>query len=154
MGGMITGMYGAAVKPGQDMAEASAQQQMAEYQAQAYTASAADARARGGQTAAALQAKGAATIGAAKTAFGSSGVDTQSGSALEAMRDTRMFSELDAQTAKNNAAREAWGYDVKATSASAQGMVDLAKGQVKANDDLMSGLGQTWNGMAMFAGGG
>jgi hypothetical protein len=100
---------------------------------------AADALQKGNLAAAQAQLKGSQTIGAAKTAFATAGVDTQSGSALHAMVDSRMMSELDAATLRNSAAREAWGYKVKGMEAYQQGLANSQKEMTAGASLLASG---------------
>lgn len=57
-----------------------------------------------------------AVIGAQKTAFGSSGVDSGSGSALDLLTDTRDQSESDALQTRKNSANQVWGYQVEQTN--------------------------------------
>jgi hypothetical protein len=67
---------------------------------------------RGASEAGRLRMEGSQTISAQKVALASSGVDPSSGSALNLFSTTRALSEQDAQTAKSNAAMEAWGHRV------------------------------------------
>lgn len=73
-----------------------------------------DAEARGGIEASKARAAGGEVVGAQRVALAANGVELQSGSALELLVDTRGQSELDAQTLKNNAKREAWGFRTQA----------------------------------------
>jgi hypothetical protein len=53
-------------------------------------------------------------IGAQRAALGASGVDLESGSALDLQKDAAGLGELDALHIRNNAAREARGYKIDA----------------------------------------
>lgn len=68
-----------------------------------------DALARGAEQAALARMKGSRVIAAQKTAIGASGVDAGVGSAVQLMADSRIQSEMDALTIRNNAIREAYG---------------------------------------------
>lgn len=94
---------------------------------------AADADARGGVAAGLERMKGSQLEGQQATGYAASGVDAGSGSPARAMLDTRMMTDLDAQTIKGNAAREAWGYSTKADLAFTQGQIDYKAGQDKAD---------------------
>lgn len=54
-------------------------------------------------------------IGTERVAAAASNVDAGYGSALDVQVETARMGELDALTIRNNAAREAWGYNVQAT---------------------------------------
>ena len=53
-------------------------------------------------------------------ALAASGVDVASGSPLDVLADTAGLGEIDAQTIRHNAAREAWGYRVEGSNQGAQ----------------------------------
>lgn len=55
-------------------------------------------------------------IGTQRARLAAQGVDVNQGSALDIQADTAAIGELDALTIRNNAALEAWGYRVGATS--------------------------------------
>ncbi len=74
----------------------------------------ADALRRGGVDAGKIRQKGSRIAEEQKVAYANSGVDSSVGTAANVQADTAAISELDAQTAKNNAAREAWGFGMKA----------------------------------------
>lgn len=59
-------------------------------------------------------------IGAAKAQQGASGVDVNSGSAVDVRAGAAEIGELDALSIRSNAARRAYGYEVAATSDTAQ----------------------------------
>ena len=60
-------------------------------------------------------------IGAQRAGFGMQGVDVNRGSALDVQADSAYLGELDAITIRNNAAKEAWGYQVQSSNLTAQG---------------------------------
>jgi hypothetical protein len=53
-------------------------------------------------------------IGAQRAGMAAQGIDIASGTALDVQASTAYVGELDALTVRNNAAREAWGYQVEA----------------------------------------
>lgn len=77
----------------------------------------------------------------------SNGLDITSGSSLSILEDTVFFGAQDAQTIRNNAAREAWGYSVQADNAlaSSQMYTSAARAQNPARAaglSLLSSAGQ------------
>lgn len=68
-------------------------------------------------------------IGAQRAAIAASGVSVGSGSALDVQTDTAHLGELDALTLRNNAAREAWGFDVQAADLRAKAAMAAAGGR-------------------------
>lgn len=61
-----------------------------------------------------VRQKGTQTVGAQKVGYVASGVDPSSGTPLDAAGQTGYLTDLDAKTAENNAAREAWGFKKQA----------------------------------------
>src|SRR5689334_18109993 len=80
-------------------------------------AAAADAVQRGSYSEGIAKLQGGAKIGSQKAAYANSGVDVQSGSALDTYGATAMSTEMDAQIIRADARRAAWGYSVKAGQA-------------------------------------
>jgi len=111
---------------------------------------AADTRVRGEQAAGKARTEGSRVVGEAKAALGASGVDAAGGSAQDAMATTRMFSELDAQTLKNNAAREAWGLNVEAANIGKQALALEHRGRQAAIATLLTGGAQVANTFASY----
>lgn len=107
VGGTVLGGMGA-------QAEAKQQEAFARQNALLSRRAAADAVQRGEAEAGKAQAEGSRAIAQARASLGASGLEMTSGSALDALATTRLNTELDAQTLRANAAREAWGYKVEA----------------------------------------
>jgi len=110
------------------------------------------AQQRGGNAAGLRRMKGSQDIGEARASAGASGLDVGSGSVVDMIADSRMLSELDAQTETNNAAREAWGYKVQATEARARAKLAKTKSRYNAAATLLGGLGSTVEQGAKMAG--
>lgn len=129
MGSLIGGAIGAVA------ANQAAKQQLQQgvQNDRAYQLTAADSIDRGNQEAGKASLKSDQLMGDARTALASSGVDSQSGSGLQALADTRAYSKLDQLTIQNNAAREAWGYKLK-------GFQALEQGRADSNNTLLSAL--------------
>lgn len=79
-------------------------------------AQAADALARGRESEQQYRGGVRRTIGAQRAATAASGVDIEGGSAEDVRADTATIGELDALTIRNNAAREAYGFQVQASN--------------------------------------
>lgn len=75
--------------------------QMAEWQAE-------DAIARGDRAAGVSRMKTRQLKGSQRAALAANGVDLGFGSALDILNDTDLFGEVDAETIRDNASREAW----------------------------------------------
>lgn len=118
-------------------------------------AGAADANARMSQSAAAdalqqgafqagkLRAQSSQMLGEQKAGYAASGVDVTQGTPLQTMAGTRFLSDLDVQTAHNNAARRALGYQVQAQQYRDQADWDRGWGMVfGVLSPAVSGAGQ------------
>lgn len=73
-----------------------------------------DAEERGAEREAAHREKVARLAGEQGVAMGASGFSVYSESFIDVKKDTAYYAELDAQNIRDNAAREAFGYDVQA----------------------------------------
>jgi hypothetical protein len=73
--------------------------------------------------------KSAANVGAIKAAQGASGVDVNTGSALDVQSSARALGQLAATRTENNAQERAWGYRVQASNDVAQAQLDLMAGK-------------------------
>lgn len=104
-----------------------------------------DAEVRGEQAAGVERMKGTQLIGKEHAAYAASGIDANAGSTQDVYAGTRAMSELDAQTIRNNAAREAWGYRTQATSERERARQIKKRGNVEAAGSIAnsaSGLAQ------------
>jgi hypothetical protein len=100
-----------------------------------------DALYRGEHTANVVRSQGGQLIGRQRTEYASSGVDAGTGSALDVQIATAGLTELDAQTARSNAAREAWGYRIQAANARARASAAEAAGQYGYVGSILGGAG-------------
>jgi hypothetical protein len=73
-----------------------------------------DAKERGDQAAAGIRRKYAALQGTQAATLAARGLDISEGSANAILTDTDFFGDFDQRTARSNAAREAWGFKVRA----------------------------------------
>lgn len=86
-----------------------------------------DAIMRGGEEANRIQREAERMRGAQVVRLASNGLDISSGTPLAMIEDSVFFGQQDAATARNNAAREAWGYEVQGQNAmSSAGMYSNA----------------------------
>jgi hypothetical protein len=115
-------------------------------------AQAADAIARGNQDANGVLRQGRLVGGAQLAAYGAQGLDTSVGSPAAVMANDRALSALDAITIRNNAAREAWGFETEAAGYTAQGAWARASGaneaaayRRQATGTLLNGAGDLMN---------
>jgi len=73
-----------------------------------------DAVARGYEAAFKRRTESRQLAGASRAAMAAQGIDVNTGSALDIQENNQRIGELDMVTIKNNAARQAWGYQVEA----------------------------------------
>jgi hypothetical protein len=73
-----------------------------------------------------------------KAAYGASGIDVSQGSAVQVQRAARTIEELDAETIRNNAWREAHDFKTQAVNFRAQAGLDQMQGQ---NALIAGGIG-------------
>lgn len=78
----------------------------------------------GSQQATMQSLKTRATIGAERANQGASGVNVNTGSAIDTQASTHEIGTLDAMTVRTNAAREAFGYQTAAVNQEAQATLD------------------------------
>ncbi|HIF5919792.1 TPA: virion core protein, T7 gp14 family [Raoultella ornithinolytica] len=78
------------------------------------------------------------TAGTQAATMGATGADLGSGSSLDIFGDTAQFGTLDALTTVNNAQREAYGYQVQAMNATAQGNSALSQSRAAVTQTLLS----------------
>ena len=96
----------------------------ANYNASVAEMQAQDARARGDDEASRVRRQNAQLAGAQRASFSAKGIDFGDGSAGDAMDQTDFFSQVDQNTARDNAKREVWnlrarkaGYEYEARTA-------------------------------------
>ncbi|MBD1412793.1 hypothetical protein NUJ30_08765 [Burkholderia contaminans] len=103
---------------------------------------------------AAKQQQTAQMIGAQRAAMAANGIDLDSGSPLRLQQDTAKLGNVDALTIRNNAAREAYGYQVQGLSYGQQAQLDEAgasnavtAGNLNAFSSIIGGassIGSKW----------
>lgn len=115
------------------------QQQQFETNARLADIQAKDAIKRGDKESANHMKKVRAMIGSQRAKMAAQGIDANSGSALDIQMDTAIYGSMDAQTIKNNAWREAWGYRVQANDYSGQGAMANLAAKNKARNTILTG---------------
>jgi len=91
------------------------QKKAAEHNKQIARMAAADAKERGHTEEYRHRQRVAALIGRQRALIGGSGFTVDEGSTLTIVEDAATLGEIDALTIRNNASREAWGYEQQAT---------------------------------------
>lgn len=146
---------GTAASVASSMQQASAAQAAAKYQSevassnqQIATQNAQFASASGEEKAAVQEQKTRAQMGAIEAGQASSGVDINSPTATAVRTSTDELGNLDAQTIRSNAAREAYGYQTQSTNFENQSAADISQGEnagvageFNAGSGLLSGAG-------------
>ena len=120
---------------GQALADVSeSQAKLQDFNAQVADEQAQDSIQRGAEQESRLRTQIRGTIGAQRNAVAGGNVDVGFGSAVDVQGDAAYLGELDAQTIKTNAMREAWGYQVQAFDMRNQAAIDrkAATNQVAA----------------------
>ncbi len=116
--------------------------------------SAADVLRIGGVEAGRVRTQASQVVGEQRAAYASSGVDVDSGTAMDVQIAARMIGELDANTIRNNAAREAWGIKTQGRQMRKQGEQARKQGylQAQAYRDQATGTILTTGGSALRSG--
>lgn len=90
------------------------QAQLADFNASVAELQAKDAIERGAETESRFRTTIRGTIGQQRAGIAAGNIDVGFGSAVDVQADSAFLGELDAVKIRNNAAREAWGYNVQA----------------------------------------
>ena len=161
---LIAGVAGAAVSAGGQIVQGQATASAANYRAQVAQNNATIAKqnadyaiAAGMQSAETQSLKGAAKGGAIKAGIAASGIDVNTGSAVDVRESQREAATLDTETVMNNAELQAYGYNAKATGFEAEAELDKLTAEqapigaaIGATGSLLSSassLGFKWSGM-------
>lgn len=87
-----------------------------------------------------------ALIGTIEAAQASSGIDTGSGSPLDIRTSQKQVGELDAETIRNNAARQAYGYRSQSTSFAADQGLDASRAASASQAGTIGAVGSILGG--------
>lgn len=142
MGGLITAAGGAALAVDQKSSDDSAARKNLDdtYAQLGYDARLAEMK--GATGAGAARMAGSSLAAQQNTAYANSGVDQSVGTAASVQAGTETLSELDAQVVRNNAAREAWGYQVQKDRALSDYEVEKKNNQRKLEGSILTSFGQ------------
>ena len=146
--GVVTSAAGTAMQASAASTQGRLERQQAMANRQLSLRAAGDATRRGAVEAGGLRQRGARTVSLQRAAAGASGVDASSGTAVDVMSDTAAMAELDALTAANNAAREAWGYQVQGYQYLQQAKYSQARTSEALGAHLLTGTLHTATGLA------
>lgn len=92
-----------------------------------------------------------------RAAAGANGLDANTGTPLNLQSDTAKIGQVDAMTIRNNASRQAYGFQVQGMSDTAQSQLDIAQGQnasaagtIGAFSSVLSGASSVSDKWAMY----
>lgn len=100
----------------------------------------ADARLRGFEVEQRLGKEADRVVASQRAALAAQGVDVESETALQLQESTARSFAQDQQTIRNNAIREAWGYQVRAQTLRAQAGAQIAAGNSAATGQMLAGV--------------
>ena len=127
---------------------AQAQANAANYNAAVANNAALFAKQQGDVQAQANDRKTGAMIGRQRAVYAAGGLDVNTGSPLDIQADTAQFGRLNSLTIRNNAARQAYGYEASANLDTAEAQNDIQAGNVAAIGSLIgagSSVGSKWS---------
>lgn len=130
---------GTLLKAGGELQAGAENKRIADKNAQMADYAAIDAEKRGSATASLARMKAGKMVSTQRALTGASGMDVSKGSPQQVMDETQAMGELDAQTIKNNAAREAWGYRTQGADFRAQGEAAQKASQFGAASTVLGG---------------
>ena len=116
---------------------------VAEQNAEAPERSAADARIQATAEGEQQRNRYKGIIGRQATATAASGIDVQSGTALDLFTETATLGEFDAQVTASNVRRQAYGLESQAVGQRQQGRLARASGRNRAFSTLLTGGART-----------
>jgi hypothetical protein len=119
-----------------------AEKDAARYNAKMSEYAAQDAQRRGEEEAAAIQRKAASLKSTQRAAQAARGLDVSYGTAGDLQDETDFFGQMDASTARYNAASDAWNYRAQGKLARAQGKAAAYQAKMGAAGTLLTGIGQ------------
>lgn len=140
--GAAASLFGAGIQASAQARQAELRRQQAERDAEVAELAAVDTLQRGSILAGQLRARGTQVAGAQRVGFAAAGIDVGSQSVVNLAAGTHMLAELDALTAMNNAARQAWGYRRRAEDLRERGEAFAQQGGLAAAGTLLTGVAQ------------
>lgn len=134
---IATALAGGVLKANASRRAAQAQAAQDEFNAKLDETAAGDALLRGQTAESAVHQVTSDRISTGKASLGASGVDTQSGSAVDALAGLRARGMLAALVLRGNAARDAWGFQGRAADFRARAQFALQSGDDAALGDML-----------------
>jgi hypothetical protein len=128
------------------------QEAMAENNARLAADDAANAMAMGDRESEQQTWRTRAILGQQRAAVAAQGIDPTMGTPLELLGETAMFGEVDQQTIRLNAARNAWGFRAQETNIRNQSALDRYTTKQKGNATILSGLSSMAGSASSFYG--
>ena len=98
-----------------------------------------DAVKRGETNSMEAYSKGRSMLGSQRAAMAAQGIDINYGSAMDVQVDTSIATSMDMMMIRNNAAREAWGFNVQASDYENQAYLTEMSTKNKSRSTLITG---------------
>lgn len=114
---------------------------MAEWNAKVAEIAAVDAEQQGSLEASRIRSRGVQEMAKARATMLAGGMDPTSAGLLDTLEGMAINIETDAETARNNAARQAWGLRNQMTTSIYEGTSAADRARAEGTADLLSGLG-------------
>lgn len=152
MGGLIQGIASIWLGTEEAIADSKAAIEQAQLEQAAAGYNARQSEIRGNREAGRLRMLGSQSRSAEKLKYIAGGEDASSGSAAAVLSDSAAMTEMDAQTVKNNAAREAWGFRLQKNQTGSNLDTQLGSIRRKQYGSIASGLGSFASGAAGMGG--
>lgn len=149
--GAATSVYGSIQQGQAAKAQADYQAAVARNNAVLASRAAADARSQGEVAAANRARQGAQLLGRQRATLASNGVLVDQGSALDLTSDTAGQNELDQLTIRNNAERQALGFEAQGMNYGSQAGLDTAAGSNAASAGYTRAFGSALSGAGSVA---
>lgn len=138
--GLIFGVAGAATKYKATLDSVAANTEELEAQLRLLQAQRVDVLTQGATAAGRLRSEGTRLVAQQAQAYRASGIEATSNTAQDVYRDATAQSELEAQTARNNAVRQAWGLQLSSAAVTRRIALEKKRGQ-DAGLEAALGLG-------------
>lgn len=133
-------LFGGVMKASAAQRAAAAQAQQDRGNARLAALAASDAVSRGSIAEGGIDRRTSEAVSTDQSSLAASGVSTNSGSALSTLAAQRAQGAFAAIVARNNAAKEAWGYETQSQNFESRATYALQSGDSQASADILGGL--------------
>lgn len=147
MGGIVSGLYEMGSAEGTKNAELQASERQWARERLAATVGIRQSQDEGAFQQTQIRAAGSGLAAEQAAAYSDSGVEAGVGTAAQVQANTQMKAELDAQQAKNNAAREVWGFKQQRKHSLEDYEARNVDANRKKDASLIGGLGKFGSGL-------